>query len=106
MEDCRRGALPMERHGISWKVLEGTGSFWTCVIRVCAWMTELLYASCLLSCLIVVSLPYSDMWTLLIITHCHLLLLTDHLLSMTHYAYYMLVEVHISRSRVAGSSSA
>ncbi len=69
-------------------------------------MTELLYALCLLSCLIVVSLPFEDMWTLLILTHCCLLLLTDHLLSMTHYAYDTLVEVHISRSRVAGSSSA
>jgi len=69
-------------------------------------MTELLYASCLLSCLIVVSLPFLDMWTLLIITHCYLLLLTDSLLSMTHSAYYMPVGVHISHSRVAGSSPA
>ncbi len=69
-------------------------------------MTELLYASCLLSRLIVVSLPHLDMWTLLIITHCCLPLLTDCLLSMTHYAYYMLVEVLISRRRVAGSSPA
>ena len=106
MEDRQRGALPMERHRISWKVLEGTGSFWTCVIRVCAWMTERLYASCFLSCLIVVSLPYLDMWTLLILTHCCLLLLTDCLLSMTHYAYDMLVEVLISHSRVTGSSPA
>ena len=106
MEDRRRGALPMERHGISWKVLEGTGSFWTCVISICAWMTELLYASCLLSCLIVVSLPYLDMWTLLIMTQSCLLLLTDCLLSMTHYAYDMLVEVLISHSRVTGSSPA
>ncbi len=29
MEDCRRGALPMERHRMSWKVLEGTEEFWT-----------------------------------------------------------------------------
>ncbi len=106
MEDCQRGVLPMEKHGISWKVLEGTGSFWTCVISVCAWMTELLYASCLLSHLIVVSLPFEDIWTLLIVTHCCLLLLTDCLLSMTHYAYYTLVEVLISHSRVAGSSPA
>ena len=93
-------------HGKAWKVLEGTGLFWTCVIRVCAWMTERLYASCFLSCLIVVSLPYLDMWTLLILTHCCLLLLTDCLLSMTHYAYYTLVEVLISCSRVTGSSPA
>ncbi len=88
---------------MSWKILEGTGSFWTCV---CAWMTELLYASCLLSCLIVVSLPFEDIWTLLIVTHYCLLLLTDHLLSMTHYAYDTLVEVLISHSKVAGSSPA
>jgi len=69
-------------------------------------MTELLYASCLLSCLIVVSLPFLDMWTLLIITHCRLCLLTDCLLSMTHSAYDTPVEVHISRSVVAGSSPA
>ena len=86
--------------------MEDTGLFWTCVISVCAWMTEQLYASCLLSCLIVVSLPHLDMWTLLIITHCCLPLLTDCLLSMTHYAYYTLAGVLISRSRVAGSSPA
>src|SRR6266702_4156387 len=89
-----------------WKGMEGTGLFWTCVIRVCAWMTELLYASCFLSCLIVVSCPYSDMWNLLIVTHCCLLLLTDCLLSMTYYAYNTLVEVLISCSRVTGSSPA
>ncbi len=50
-------------YGKAWKVLEGTGLFWTCVISVCAWMTERLYASCLLSCLIVVSLPFVYMWT-------------------------------------------
>jgi len=93
-------------HGKAWKIVEGTGSFWTCVIRVWAWMTELLYASCLLSCLIVVSLPYSDMWTLLIVTQSCLLLLTDHLLSITHYACNTLVEVLISHSKVAGSSPA
>src|SRR6266702_4839456 len=97
---------PWKRHGISWKVLGGTGSFWTCVIRVCTWMTEQLYASCLLSCLIVVLLSHLDMWILLIITHCYLLLFTDFLLSMTHYAYHTLVEVLISHSRVAGSSPA
>ena len=75
MEDHQRGALPMERHGILWKVLEGTGLFWTIVIRVCAWMTKLLYASCLLSHLIVVSLPLLDMWTLLIMTYYCLLCL-------------------------------
>ena len=69
-------------------------------------MTELRYASCLLSHLIVVSLPYSDMWTLLIVTHCCLPLLTDHLLSVTNCAYYMPVEVLISHSVVAGSSPA
>ncbi len=86
--------------------MEDLGRIWTCVITVCAWMTELLYASCLLSRLIVVSLPYLDMWTLLIITHCCLPLLTDCLLSVTHYAYYTLVEVLISHSRVTGNSPA
>ena len=103
MEDCWRGALPMERHGIPWKVLEGTGSFWTHVIKVCAWMTELLYASCLLSHLIAVSLPFVDIWiysSLLIVAYS---LLTDRLLSMTHYAYHMIVGVLISHSIVAGS---
>ncbi len=86
--------------------MEGTGMFWTCVISVCAWMTELLYASCLLSCLIVVSLPHLNMWTLLILTHRCLPLLTDCLLSMTHSAYHTPVEVLISHSKVAGSSPA
>ncbi len=45
MKDCQRGVLPMERHGMLWTVLEGTGLIWTCVIGVRAWMTELLYAS-------------------------------------------------------------
>src|SRR6266702_1495188 len=93
-------------HEKAWNVMEGTGSFWTHVIRVRAWMTEQLYASCLLSCFIVVSLPYSDMWTLLILTHCCLLLLTNCLLSMTHCAYYTPVEVLISHSVVTGSSPA
>ncbi len=50
-------------------------------------MTESLYASCLLSCLIVVSLPFADTWfysslfTLCIVAYS---LLTDCLLSMTH----------------------
>ncbi len=69
-------------------------------------MTEQLYASCLLSHLIVVSLPYLDMWTLLILRDVAYSLLTDCLLSMTHYAYDTLVEVLISHSRVAGSSPA
>ncbi len=60
----------------------------------------------LLSCLIVVSLPYLDMWTLLIVTHCCLLLLTDCLLSVTNCAYHTPVEVLISHSVVAGSSPA
>jgi len=25
-------------HGKAWKTMEGTGSFWTCVIRVHAWI--------------------------------------------------------------------
>src|SRR6266702_2813936 len=98
--------LPMERHGMSWKVLEGTGSFWTCVIRVCIWMTEQLYASCLLSCLIVFHFPiwiHGPYSSLLIVAYS---LLTDCLLIMTHYAYHMLVFVLISHSRVAGSSPA
>ncbi len=86
--------------------MEDSGRVWTCVIRVCAWMTEPLYASCLLSRLIVVSLPFLDMWTLLIITHCCLPLLTDCLWSVTNCAYCTPVEVLISRSRVAGSSPA
>ncbi len=90
-------------HGKAWNTVEGTGLFWT---YVCAWMTELLYASCLLSRLIVVSLPFLDMWILLIVTHCCLLLITDRLLSMTHYTYDTLVEVLISHSKVAGSSPA
>ncbi len=69
-------------------------------------MTELLYALCLLSHLITVSLPFEDIWTLLIVTHCCLLLLTDCLLSMTNCAYYMPVEVLISCSVVTGSSPA
>ncbi len=69
-------------------------------------MTERLYASCLLSCLIVVSLPYLDMWTLLIMTQSCLLLLTDNFLRMTNCAYCMPVEVLISHSVVAGSSPA
>ncbi len=50
-------------------------------------MTELLYASCLLSRLIVVSLPFADTWFLLIILVLCIIAdssLTDHLLSMTH----------------------
>src|SRR6266702_4213883 len=93
-------------HGKAWNVMESTGSFWTCVIRVRAWMTKQLYASCLLSHLIVVSLPHLDMWTPLIMTQSCLLLLTDRLLSMTHYAYDTLVEVLISHSKVTGSSPA
>ncbi len=50
-------------------------------------MTEILYASCLLSRLIVVSLPFVDTWfysslfTLRLVAYS---LLTDRLLSMTH----------------------
>ncbi len=50
-------------------------------------MTELLYASCFLSRLIVVSLPFVDTWFLLIILVLRIIAytsLTDHLLSMTH----------------------
>ncbi len=69
-------------------------------------MTELLYASCLLSRLIVVSLPFVYLWTYSLLLIVAYSLLTDSLLSMTHSAYYTPVGVHISRSRVAGSSPA
>ncbi len=105
-EDCWRGALPMERHGNLWKVLEGSELVLSWFVPGYWWMTELLYASCLLSHLIVVSLPFLDMWTLLILTHCCLPLLTDCLLSMTNCAYCTPVEVLISHSIVASSSPA
>ena len=50
-------------------------------------MTELLYASCLLSRLIDVSLPFMDTWFYSSLFALHIVaysLLTDCLLSMTH----------------------
>ena len=93
-----------------WKGMECTGSIldsW--FVPGYWWMTELLYASCLLSRLIDVSLPFVYTWFYSSFL-CYTSLLTLRLL-IAYWAwlmvcYYTLVGVLISCSRVAGSSPA
>ena len=96
-----------------WKGMECTGRNWSILdswfVPGYWWMTESLYASCLLSCLIVVSLPFVYTWFYSSFL-CYALLLTL-CLWIAYWAwlivcYCTLVEVLISRSKVAGSSPA
>ncbi len=96
-----------------WKGMECTRRHWSILdswfVPGYWWMTESLYASCLLSCLIVVSLPLVDTWFYSSLL-CYTLLLTLWLL-IAYWAWLIVcyctpVGVLISRSIVAGSSPA
>jgi len=96
-----------------WKGMESHGRYWIildlCYQSVCLddWATVCLMSLISPHCCFTSPFGYMDLThhdsELLTLAYW---LLTDRLLSMTHYAYYTVVEVLISHSKVTGSSPA